>query len=415
VRLPEREVASGSESAPVDAAPVPSERGQPAGRHRILFVIKNLQQGGTERQVMRLVGSLDPARFECRLCTLTADGEGIEPIEGVDRVLVGAGGGRGAAVDQIARVIDEYRPDLVHSYRDRVNLLVRRALARTRHQPVLLVSVRGRPVSPLYLAFGRFIARRAYRFTVNSRAIADSLVRFCGLPRQQVVTIENLADVGAFTPASTEEKLAARRALGLPAREFIWVLPARISHVKNQLGLVWAMAYARRAGWLGDDVRLVLVGRSRDRFPSWALPRWIRHLGLEKHVELRPAMAQPLPLYQAADALVLPSWAEGMPNVVIEAQLCGLPVVVSRQANRDDIIRHEETGLVVPTGRRRALALAMAHLCSLPAPFRRTMGMRGRAAMIERFGARVNAERFQDLYLEALVAAGPGRPEPQPR
>jgi glycosyltransferase involved in cell wall biosynthesis len=407
VRLPLPETAPRSEHAPFAEAR-PAERPWPAGRRRILFVIKNLQQGGTERQLLQLITNLDPEQFECRLCTLSADGDGVGAVEGIDRLVVSAAGGREAPVDQIARAIDEYRPDLVHSYRDHVNLLVRRALARTRHQPVLLVSVRGRPVSLLYLPFGRFIGRRAYRFTVNSRAIADSLVRFCGLRAEQMAIIENLADVSAFTPASPDEKLAARRALGLPAREFIWVLPARISYVKNQLGLVSAMAHARRMGWLGDDVRLVLAGRSRDRFPSWLLPRWIRHLGLERQVELRPAMAQPLPLYQAADALVLPSWAEGMPNVVIEAQLCGLPVVVSGQANRDDVVRHGETGLVVPTGRRRALAQAMAHLCSLPAPLRRAMGARGRQAMLERFGNLSNAERFQDLYLEALAAPGSG-------
>ena len=112
-------------------------------------------------------------------------------------------------------------------------------------------------------------------------------------------------------------------------------------------------------------VRLVLAGRRRDRLPSWLLPRWIRWLGLEDQVQLRPPESDPRVLYHAADALVLPSFAEGMPNVAIEAQLCGLPVVLTRQANRDNIVSHGQTGLQVPTGDRRALA---RHATGIPTP-----------------------------------------------
>jgi glycosyltransferase involved in cell wall biosynthesis len=379
---------------------LPASR-QTLGRARILYVIKNLQQGGTELQLLQLLRSLDRRKFDYRLCTLIADRDGVGAGVDVDHRALDASGD---VVDRLVRIIDEYRPDVVHAFRDRVNLLACRAVARSRHKPRLLVSVRGRPVSLLYLAMGRFIAHRAYKFTVNSRAIADFLVRRCGVPPHQIAVIDNLADPYAFTPASVPGRLAARRALGLPADAFVWVLPARLSYVKNQLGLVSAFAHARRAGAVGPHVRLVLAGRPRDRLPSWLLPRWIRLLGLAGQVEIRPPLVESRQLYHAADALVLPSWAEGMPNVVIEAQLCGLPVVVSRQANRDEIVRPGEGGLVVPTGRRRALAASLAEISSMTREARQAMGARGRAAVLQRFGAgHSNAERFEALYLEALA------------
>ena len=60
-------------------------------------------------------------------------------------------------------------------------------------------------------------------------------------------------------------------------------------------------------------------------------------------------------LYHAADALVMPSLWEGLPNAVLEAHASGLPAVVSHAANIDRLVLDGESGFEVPTcGRRRA-------------------------------------------------------------
>ena len=111
--------------------------------------------------------------------------------------------------------------------------------------------------------------------------------------------------------------------------------PARISWVKNQLGLLWSLALLVRWGALPEGTVFLLAGRPRDRIPSALLPKLARALGVEKYLRVLPPEKEPRVLYTASDALALPSWAEGMPNVVLEAQLMGLPVVVTRQANWD--------------------------------------------------------------------------------
>ena len=108
----------------------------PPTRHRILFVTPGLRQGGAERQLLELIRRL-PARFEPILCLY--DGEGIhyrdELPPGEPRYVLGVRRMTSAALDRLARIIDDEQPSILHSYRDRANLWTRLALRRARLKP----------------------------------------------------------------------------------------------------------------------------------------------------------------------------------------------------------------------------------------------------------------------------------------
>jgi glycosyltransferase involved in cell wall biosynthesis len=74
-----------------------------------------------------------------------------------------------------------------------------------------------------------------------------------------------------------------------------------------------------------------------------------------------------------ADVFVLPSLFEGTPLTLIEAMWSGLPIVTTRTAGMQDVVRHEETGLLVPPGDDAALAGALARLVT-DGPLRRALG-----------------------------------------
>ena len=75
--------------------------------------------------------------------------------------------------------------------------------------------------------------------------------------------------------------------------------------------------------------------------------------------------------YSAMDLLVLPSWYEGLPYSVLEAQAMGLPVIVTRATGNVDAVEDEVTGLVVPLNDPDALARAIARLIDSPEERRR--------------------------------------------
>src|SRR5438552_1684112 len=99
-----------------------------AARPRILFVIKNLQQGGTERQLLRTLSVLDQSRFEFHLCTVSGEVQYEDLPVGEPHFRLDSPNFGGPALRGLAAVIDDYKPDVIHSFRDKVNLYVRLAL-----------------------------------------------------------------------------------------------------------------------------------------------------------------------------------------------------------------------------------------------------------------------------------------------
>jgi glycosyltransferase involved in cell wall biosynthesis len=108
------------------------------------------------------------------------------------------------------------------------------------------------------------------------------------------------------------------------------------------------------------DLRLLLVGRFENEDP---LPRETRQ-SLEAHPAVIYAGAvEEMALYYAVmDVLVLPSHREGLPNVVLEAQAAGKPVVAARATGIVDVVVDGETGLLFPIGDVAALVEAIARV-----------------------------------------------------
>lgn len=138
-------------------------------------------------------------------------------------------------------------------------------------------------------------------------------------------------------------------------------------------------------------MKLLLAGRKRDQTYSKLVPALYGAVGIADHVTYLDPVSDVEALYHGADALVMPSLYEGLPNAVLEAQACALPAVVSHAANRDTIVVDGASGYEVPTLAHRALADAIGRLIELPDAERRAMGRRGRVHVAEHF----NPERIQ--------------------
>jgi len=151
------------------------------------------------------------------------------------------------------------------------------------------------------------------------------------------------------------DRRAARRRLGLPEDRPLVLFVGNMVPVKNVETLIAAAAILRTRGM---DFRLLLVGRGR---LENAMRRKCRALGLEEHVRfIGPVPHDNLPdWYRAANLTVLPSWSEGIPNVLLESMATRVPFVASNVGGIPEIAT-EGIDCLVPPGDPLALADAVA-------------------------------------------------------
>jgi glycosyltransferase involved in cell wall biosynthesis len=312
-------------------------------------------------------------------------------------------GPRGLA--RLVEVIEKERPDILHSYRDKANFWARLAVRRA-PVPVLVTAVRSRAMSLLHLLTEWHLSKRSDRVLANSEGVRRELVNLARVRPDKIQVLHNFIDVETFHPPSDEERRAARARWGLRADEIALLLPGRIGLQKHQVGLALALGHLARAGRLPANVRILLAGRKRDRLYAAIFPRLLSFLKLSDRVTFLGPVEEMTSLYHAADALVLPSLWEGLPNAVLEAHASGLPAVVSHAANIDVLVLDGQSGFEVPTLGHRAFAEALGRMIALPAGERRAMGLRGRAHVAEAFGPdRILSETVR-LYDDLLAAKG---------
>ena len=170
----------------------------------------------------------------------------------------------------------------------------------------------------------------------------------------------------------------------------------RFSEQKGFLALLPALAEARRKA----DIHLTLVGNGELRPKIEAL---IALHGLQEAVTLTGWLDEAGVRAQltASHALVLPSFAEGLPMVIMEAMAQGRPVLATAIAGVPELVLGGETGWLVPAGNEAALGHAMATLAATPVEELARMGLNGRERVLARHDVRTEAAKLGALFMAA--------------
>lgn len=233
-----------------------------------------------------------------------------------------------------------------------------------------------RPVNRLLHILGKWIIRAADTVRVESLIEKQHLVTL-GVPEERVWVIPLLYNFERFAQADGTHIRA--RYLDGPYTELV-LFVGRLALEKDLPTLLRAVP---RLAESRPGARVVVGGRGQQ---DAALRQMAAELGLGDRVVFAGGVGgDELPAYfHACDVLVLPSIYEGIPTVLIEAAASGKPVVSTRTRNVDDVVIHEQTGLVVPV--RDPVALAEALACVLSDPVRAArMGQAGRELVQTRF------------------------------
>jgi glycosyltransferase involved in cell wall biosynthesis len=169
----------------------------------------------------------------------------------------------------------------------------------------------------------------------------------------------------------------------------------RLAPVKGPHILVAALDRLVREG---RAVRLRFVGDGPER-PG--LERNVAQRGLNRHVffEGWQNTDRVRALYQQADIFALPSFAEGIPVVLMEAMAMEIPCVTTRITGIPELIRDEVDGLLVTPSNEQELAAAIARLCDDP-QLRFSLGKSARRRVLEHYDLRRNTEQLAAIFRE---------------
>ncbi len=144
------------------------------------------------------------------------------------------------------------------------------------------------------------------------------------------------------------------------------------------------------------NLRLRLIGDGPERAK---LETMAANMGLSDHVEFcgYKSQSEVAEALSTTDIFVLPSFAEGVPVVLMEAMASEVPVVTTRIAGVPELVTDTKSGILVPPGAAAPLAEALNTLLSDP-KLRREMGQAGRAKVAADYVSLREAEKLMHLF-----------------
>lgn len=291
---------------------------------RIAFVLPSFAGGGAERVVIGLANELNRERYEPVMVVLDNKGplagdldENIQIIS-LDRPRLRQ------ALGPLRRTLQEMRPAVVLSTMGYLNLGVLWAFGRGRKDIAIVVREANDPEVTFAAlpvpALGRWLYKYYYRnaasIVVPSKMIGAHLEALLPGAKDKIRLLHNPVDETRIRRAAA----SPRRQSGPGVR---FVAAGRLSHQKG---------FDRLLEWfsrLSPDVHLTILGEGADR-PL--LEGRIAALNLNDRVDLRGFDPNPWADYAGADAFLLSSRWEGMPNAALEALACGTPVIAISDA-----------------------------------------------------------------------------------
>lgn len=371
-----------------------------AGRRlRVLFLIDSLGPGGAEHllaEYLRLLPGLgvDPVVVALQEragnpVAAVIEGLGI-PVRnlGINRLR------ERTAYQRVVAAVTETVPDVVHTQLEFSNILGTIAASRSGIPSLCTIHTLDRPAAwsrdaARFRLMAWVLRRRADRVVAVSRSARDHFLGRARGRREQVMTIHNGIDLARFTEPG--DSAGARAELGIRPDERVAVTVAVLRPAKGIDDMIDALGIITEAV---PSVRYLVVG---DGEHGPALRHHAAAAGVEGRIVFAGGRADVPRMLAAADLFVLPSHAEALPTVLIEAMAAGLPVVATDVGGIPEMVERGSSALLVPPHRPDLLADAVGRVLSSPLQAT-AMGKAGLRVATERFDINRQAQRLVNEY-----------------
>ncbi|HVY88751.1 MAG TPA: glycosyltransferase [Hyphomonadaceae bacterium] len=262
----------------------------------------------------------------------------------------------------MTRMLRAIRPRVVHLWQDETSIK-HSISAMLAGAPRIVLS--GRNINPTHFGYHHAFMRPAYRgllnqpgvvFSNNSHAGARSYADWLGTDASRIRVVHNGIDFSDWPKFDEALRTSTRQALGVSPLEKLVLGVFRLSEEKRPL--LWADVAAATLK-TNNAVRFAIAGDGPMR-PD--LVRRLAELGIADKVQLVGQRQDVGALFMASDVFLLASAHEGVPNVLIEAQYYGRPVLTTRAGGAPEAVAGGETGRISAAEDAASLARQLSDL-----------------------------------------------------
>ncbi len=376
-----------------------AEGGAPASPPLVLHIVPTTTARGAQREARALADELDAPGVRIHRVLSLFEG----PAEVRSDFSLGPSGGSAPGVGfrlgparRLRSTLDRLDPAVVVAHgSEPLKYVVAASVGRRRPLVYYAIGTYSGADRRIQLGLWRRLTGRADVVAAEGDEVLDECVNRFGVPPSRVVLAPNGRDPAVFRPRAEDSVPASDTPPEPPLVLFVGALtsgkrPDRFIEVVARLRM---QGTAVRAELIGD-------GPLRDAVSGPAAEAGVELLGSRSDVAER---------MRHADVMVFCSRpaGEGMPGVLIEAGLSGVPVVATSVPGVTSIVRDGETGLVCPVEDLAAMAAATARLVGDPA-LRSAMGRAARKRCVDNFSLAAVAARWLEL-IEPMVVADRSR------
>ncbi len=300
---------------------------------------------------------------------------------------------------ELSELLRNWTADVLVTHTFKPNILGRIA-ARRVGIPIVSVS-RGWTWENLKVRAYETMDRVNLRFVDHVVAVSagqGERVRKAGVPSSRLSVIRNAARLNAFPTVPVSGKQTFSKFF--PADNPLSLVVLAAGRLSPEKGFDVLLEAAPAVLQQSPNALFILFGEGGERAK---LEARVAELGLRDKF-LMPGLTAELDRYlPLADVVVLPSLTEGLPNVALEASAAGVPIVATAVGGTPEVVQHEETGLLVPSGQPQKLAEALNRLLQSE-ELRRTMGDAGQRRMRTHFTFEAQAKQYEALFEKITTA-----------
>ncbi len=377
---------------------------------RVLHVITNLDQGGAETVLFRLVTATTPA-IEHVVVSLMGDSYYGDRLRALGIQIYTLQSPRGritvSGLLKLRRIVVETVPDVVQTWMYHADLIGGLVARWAGIRPVLwgircssLASIKGNRSALLAARICALLSRWIPAAIVCCSERAAQAHQEIGYNHKLFAVIPNGYDLTRFAPNEVQ-RLRFRSTLGIAVDDVLLGMVARWHPQKDHENLLNAIVHLRA---LGVKFRCILVGSEMDS-DNVALVASIHRLGVQDIVILGGPMEDIPTLMNALDVHLLSSaYGEAFPNVVAEAMACGTPCAVTDVG--DSALILGDTSRVAPPRDPVALALSINRvLDSIRVHGRERIGRECRARIEEKYLLSRMVSAYATLWERTMASA----------